>query len=397
MELVVRELEGPSPGELPVEVVERKGTGHPDTICDALAERISVRLSRHYQERFGQILHHNVDKILLCGGASRPAFGGGEVIEPIELYLGGRATAQHAGITIPIHELAERACREWLEEYLPELDVARHVRVFSRLRPGSSDLVATFQRGGAVPRANDTSCGAGFAPLTELERAVLSVEQALNSADTRRRYPAIGRDIKVMGVRRERRIALTIGCAMIGRHLRHLDDYASAIASVRSLASEAARRVTSLELEVRVNAADDLASGDVFLTVTGTSAEAGDDGQVGRGNRVGGLITPYRPMTLEAAAGKNPVSHVGKLYQLVAMQIAQATARELPGLREARCVLLSAIGEPVDEPQLVDIALRGPGLELAPARARLQDLAAAALAGLPRLRQELLDERCVLF
>jgi S-adenosylmethionine synthetase len=53
----------------------------------------------------------------------------------------------------------------------------------------------------------------------------------------------------------------------------------------------------------------------VYLTVTGTSAEAGDDGEVGRGNRVNDLITPYRPISLEAAAGKNPVTHVGQNLQ----------------------------------------------------------------------------------
>ncbi len=51
-----------------VEVVERKGAGHPDTICDALAETLSRNLCREYQSRFGYILHHNVDKALLCGG-----------------------------------------------------------------------------------------------------------------------------------------------------------------------------------------------------------------------------------------------------------------------------------------------------------------------------------------
>ena len=68
-----------------------------------------------------------------------------------------------------------------------------------------------------------------------------------------------------------------------------------------------------------VNALDDPKASDesgIYLTVTGLSAEQGDDGEVGRGNRVNGLITPSRAMSLEAAAGKNAVAHVGKLYNL---------------------------------------------------------------------------------
>jgi S-adenosylmethionine synthetase len=80
---------------------------------------------------------------------------------------------------------------------------------------------------------------------------------------------------------------------------------------------------------VVVNAADDLQAGSVYLTVTGTSAEAGDDGEAGRGNRVNGLITPYRPMTMESAAGKNPVTHVGKISNVCASLITQRQVTEI--------------------------------------------------------------------
>jgi S-adenosylmethionine synthetase len=106
-----------------------------------------------------------------------------------------------------------------------------------------------------------------------------------------------------------------------------------------------------------VNVADDIEKGEIFLTVTGTSAEAGDDGEVGRGNRVSGWITPYRPMTLEAAAGKNPVTHVGKLYNLAASRIADRLVRQVGGTRGASCVLVSQIGRPIDDPQIVDLRL----------------------------------------
>lgn len=192
MQLVIWPRTAATAGSQPVEIVERKGLGHPDTMCDGIAELISVRLSRQYLDRFGVILHHNVDKVLLCGGSARPAFGGGEVTEPIEIYLAGRATQEHAGTRIPVHDIAIEACRDWLRRHIRSLDVERNVRIVSRLRPGSTDLTSIFARG-TRPLANNTSCGAGFAPLTELERAVLAAERGSIAGKQRRRIPKSGK------------------------------------------------------------------------------------------------------------------------------------------------------------------------------------------------------------
>lgn len=398
MELVVRAQESLSPAAHEVEIVERKGLGHPDTICDAVAEHFCVRLCREYLRRFGTILHHNVDKVLLCGGAARAAFGGGEILEPIEIILAGRATQDYRGESIPVHEIAVEACREWFRAHIPALDADRHLRITSRVRQGSSDLVALFGRSGAAPLANDTSCGAGFAPLTDLERCVLAVERDLNAPETKRAHPEIGSDVKVMGVRRGARIDLSIGCAFVGRHVRDTADYVHKKEVARALVLAAARRATRLEVTATVNAADDDERGDVYLTVTGTSAEAGDDGEVGRGNRTCGLITPYRPMTLEAAAGKNPVSHVGKLYNLVASRIAAAIIGELPSVRDASCVLVSRIGRPVTDPQVVDVCtvLRD-GVDPRTLEAPIDTIVRAELGRLDALRDALLEERIPLY
>lgn len=397
MDLVINSLES-LPDHQEVEVVERKGLGHPDTLCDAVAERISVRLCRSYLDRFGMILHHNVDKVLLCGGLSRPSFGGGEVLEPMEIYLAGRATEEWRGVTIPVHEIAVEACRDVLRQRLPEVDVDRQVRIIPRIRSGSTDLTRLFERGRGMPLANDTSCAAGFAPLTDLERVVLEVERRMNSVETRREHPAIGSDVKVMGVRRGDRITLTIGCAFVARHVASIDAYVRNKETARALALHAARTVTSLHVEATLNAADDIAAGDVFLTVTGTSAEAGDDGEVGRGNRISGLITPYRFMTMEAAAGKNPVSHVGKLYNVIADRIAAAIVADVTGVRGAACVLVSQIGRPVDDPQVADVHLamnettRGDGVHV-----QVEAVVRDQLRRLPELRQELLEERLAVY
>jgi S-adenosylmethionine synthetase len=130
-------------------------------------------------------------------------------------------------------------------------------------------------------------------------------------------------------------------------------------AHVRQIALEAARHVTSSAVDVEVNRADDYTHSSIFLTVTGTSAEAGDDGEVGRGNRTSGLITPHRLMSMEAAAGKNPVNHVGKLYNLMAGRIAATVANAHPDVTAVECILVSEIGRPVANPSIVDVAISG--------------------------------------
>jgi len=93
--------------------------------------------------------------------------------------------------------------------------------------------------------------------------------------------------------------------------------------------------------------------GGVYLSLLGTSAEDADSGQVGRGNRVNGLISMNRPMGTEAAAGKNPVSHVGKIYSLLAHKLAKEVYEISDGIKEVYVFLLSRIGNPIDKPQMV--------------------------------------------
>ena len=395
MKVQVSSLSTPAPTALPVEVVERKGTGHPDTICDALAENLGVALSRYYLERFGYILHHNVDKGLLWGGVARPAFGGGEVLEPMEIYLTGRATREFGGVKIPVEDLAIEASREWLGKNLHALDAQRHVRIHCLVRPSSTELVELFRRSHetGIVLANDTSYGVGYAPLDGLETLVHAVERQLNSPAVKAAYPEIGEDIKVMGVRQENRVALTIACAMVGSYVQDLPDYYAKKARVAQLAREASG---GAEFAVDVNAADGGTADSIYLTVTGTSAEAGDDGQVGRGNRSNGLITPYRPMSLEAVAGKNPVSHVGKLYNVVAGRIAATAVAQLAEVEEVHCCLVSQIGRPVHEPQVVDLRVRAASPAVVQElRPRLTEIVQSHLSGIGTLWRSLVhgDER----
>ncbi|HIC09226.1 MAG TPA: methionine adenosyltransferase [Aquificales bacterium] len=347
--------------ENPVEIVERKGTGHPDTICDNLAEELSVALCKLYLEEFGFVQHHNVDKALLVGGVADPKFKGGEIITPIEIYLVGRAIKEKDGKPLPVDELAIEVAKKWLRENIRNLDPEKHVIITPKIRPGSKDLVELFERfakKGEVPLANDTSFAVGYAPFDDLEKVVYNTERYLNSAEFKKEHPYLGEDIKVMGVRLGDKIRITIAAAFVDKFVDNVDDYLAKKEIVKQKALENAAKYTDKEVEIFVNTADNPADGSVYITVTGTSAEAGDDGQVGRGNRPNGLITPYRPMTLEAAAGKNPVSHVGKIYSAVANIIANRVVNEIEEIEEAYCYMVSQIGKPITEPQACDVKVR---------------------------------------
>ncbi|PSP73052.1 S-adenosylmethionine synthetase [Halobacteriales archaeon QH_9_66_26] len=349
----VAALDRPAVDDQTVEIVERKGIGHPDSLCDGIAESVSRALAAAYLDRVGTILHYNTDETQLVAGNAAPAFGGGEVIEPIYILIVGRATSEYEGTTIPTEPIALRAARQDLDAHVPHLDVGTDVILDAKLGEGSGDLRDVFDDG-SVPMANDTSFGVGHAPLSETEEIVLATERRLNG-EYATDNPELGADIKVMGKREGDRIDVTVAAAMIDAHIESLEAYTDAVDGVREYVTDLAREHTDREVDVRVNTADDYDEGSIYLTTTGTSAEQGDDGSVGRGNRANGLITPNRSMSMEATSGKNPVNHIGKLYNLLSTEIAESVVREVEGIRDLRVRLVSRIGQPVDQPHVADI------------------------------------------
>jgi S-adenosylmethionine synthetase len=364
-DIVVEEFYYPSVEDMEVEIVERKGLGHPDYICDGVAEAVSKALSSYYLENYGRILHHNVDKVLLVGGQSNPWFGGGVVLQPIRIIVSGRLTTDvqlESGFKpIPFGTIIVDATKRWIKESFRFLDPEVHVIVDYKVGRGSVDLRAIVEAETDVPLANDTSVGLAFAPLSSLERLVYETERYLNSRGFKSKLPMVGEDVKVMGLRRGSKIVLTIASAMISSLILDPGEYMSVKEQVKEEVLDLATRITPNHVvEVYVNIADIREKNIFYLTVTGTSAEHGDDGATGRGNRVNGLITPFRPMSLEATAGKNPVSHVGKIYNVVAKDIAETIYMKLSnkGVREVYVSLLSQIGKPINKPQIAHIKIK---------------------------------------
>jgi len=383
-----------------VELVERKGIGHPDSIADGIAEAVSRALSREYIKRYGIILHHNTDQVEVVGGKAYPRFGGGEVIKPIYILLSGRAVELVDGEEFPVHQIAIRAAKDYLRKAVRHLDVENHVIVDSRIGQGSVDLIGVFNkaRKNPIPLANDTSFGVGYAPLSETEKIVLQTEKTLNGEEFKKKWPAVGEDIKVMGLRRGDEIDITIAAAIVDSEVANPEEYMAAKEAIYEAAKEVAEANTERRVNIYVNTADDPRDGIYYITVTGTSAEAGDDGSVGRGNRVNGLITPNRHMSMEAAAGKNPVSHVGKIYNLLSMLIANDIAEQVEGVEEVYVRILSQIGKPIDEPLVASIQIipkKGYSVDAFAGKAR--EIADEWLANITRVQKMILEDKLNVF
>lgn len=354
-EVIVEELHQLPVEKQGLEIVERKGLGHPDTICDLIFDRVAVALDLEYKKRVGEILHYNVDKSLLVAGEVETRFGGGEVKRPMLLVFGDRATSKVDEVEIPVAEIAVRTAKEWFSQNLRFVSPERHVKYQVEIRPGSASLTDLFRRGSKVMGANDTSAAVGYAPLSKLERLVLEVEGYANSANFKKAFPESGEDVKVMGIRKKEEVHLTVGMAFVDRFVRDEEDYFRKKGEIlEELKRFVRERFDFKGVRVDLNTLDARGRGEggVYLTVLGTSADGADSGQVGRGNRSNGVIPLTRPMGTEAAAGKNPVSHVGKIYNLLTHEIAQRIYQEVPGVLEVYVWLVSQIGEPIDRPSL---------------------------------------------
>jgi S-adenosylmethionine synthetase len=392
--IIIEAFKGKSVTEHDVEIVERKGRGHPDYICDSIMEAISVKLSMLYLEKFGDILHHNIDKGLLAAGKTIKRFGGGRVIKPMELTIGDRATFSLKGKKIPVSEIAIETAKSWFKKNLRFVNPEKHVRYRVVLQEGSEELTDIFARPGRIRVANDTSAAVGYYPLSPTERAVLELEQYLNSEKFKERFPETGEDVKIMGLRRKERLELTVAMPLIASYINSEKEYfikkEEIIEEIKRFLKRFSDEFNTIELYYNTLDERERGIGGVYLSLLGTSAEDADSGQVGRGNRVNGLISMNRPMGTEAAAGKNPVSHVGKIYNILSHRIARKVYESVKGIKEVYILLLSRIGTPIDRPQMANAQiLLEKGTRLEDVRERAEEIIKKELEGIGRFCLEL--------
>ena len=364
----IESLPGLPISEEAVECVERKGLGHPDTIADHLCEAVSVSLAKEYKRLSGAVLHYNADKGFLAAGRARRAFQGGRIVRPMRFFMGDRATFRAGGIKIPVAEIAVEAAKKWFMENLRFVEPERHVVFHSELAPGSAQLARIYAEGThRLLGANDTSAAVGYWPLSPTEQLVLGVERFLNSKAFKRRYPEAGEDVKVMAVREKRTLTVTMAMPLIDRFLRHEAEYfvrkEMILAEIEGfLNREYGGAGPFDDFLVHLNSLDARGGGmeGIYLSVLGTSAEDADSGQAGRGNRANGLISFGRPQTTEATAGKNPMSHTGKIYGVLSHQLAKKVFEAAGEALEAYVFLVSRIGMEINRPAAVAVKLRLP-------------------------------------
>ena len=376
-----------------MEICERKGLGHPDTICDAIMNQASIELSKEYLRRFGTILHHNLDKGLIGAGGSQVAFGGGKITEPMLIVYGDRATFEAGGEYVPVDEIAINSTKEWMRAKLRFVDPDEHVKYQSIIKPGAASLQDIFQRKTKYLGANDTSAAVGFAPLSRTERLILEVEQHMNSPGFKKEFPESGEDIKIMGSRNGNSLSLTVATAFVDRFVESEADYFRKKSEIYDAVNGFVNsKYIFDEVNVGLNVLDREGRGidGLYLTVLGTSADTGDSGQVGRGNNVIGVIPLNRPMSSEAAAGKNPVSHVGKIYNFLSYRIADRICEKVNGVDEVYIWLVSNIGEPINEPAVCSAqVIPAEGADLKEITPQIQEVMAYELEHLDQFCNDL--------
>lgn len=323
------------------EIVERKGLGHPDTIADDLAEHLSRVYSKYTIEHYGAVLHHNFDKVGLMGGTTKLEFGKHCINSPIRVLINGRASYKFGDETIPLKELLIESTKEFLAERLygidPSVDLKILYEVATGSSPGSVGEESNLRNNWFAPKSlndlselktlncNDTSLGTAFYHKSVVESCVWTIENELNSKEFHKKFPWIGTDIKIMGCRCGEELRFTMAIPQMSDFVNSSNEY---IANKEFLYSYVKERLSSIapqyDIHIDINTRDRIGnSTDLYLTATGSSVEMGDEGFVGRGNRIGGLITPFRPYTMEGICGKNPVYHTGKMYSIAAWEISK--------------------------------------------------------------------------
>ena len=354
-DVLVKVLKQVALDDQPMEICERKGLGHPDTICDMIMNQVSVDLSKEYLRRFGTILHHNLDKGLISAGGSEVAFGGGKITSPILIVYGDRATFDVGDEHVPVNEIAKESTKNWLTKNLRFVDPDKHIRYQPEIKPGAASLTDIFDRKGKYLGANDTSAAVGYAPYSRTEKVILGLERHMNSPEFKVRFPESGEDVKIMGFRNGNRLNLTVALAFVDRYVESEADYFRKKSEIYDAIGEFLEKNYDFDgIDVGLNVLDAKGRGigGLHLTVLGSSVDTGDSGQVGRGNNVVGVIPLNRPMSSEAAAGKNPVSHVGKIYNLLSYRIADRVCENVNGIKETYIWLVSSIGKPINEPSV---------------------------------------------
>ncbi len=359
------------------EVVETKGKGHPDNICDTLAEKISANYSKYCMDKYGVILRHMIDKLSVLGGGSKVKFSGGKMIEPIKILVNGRFTDRYNNRKIDYMEIVNKTIKSYFKELFPMLDLDKDLIIIDNTHhnegPGvvyNDDNTTNNERKNFFEvvdkedairhnnnnRCNDTSTTVSYFPMSKLETLVLNIEQFLNSNVYKKEKPWVGNDIKVMGIRKDKKIEITSCVPLISRYVKNLQDYQEKINIIKNdIEKETKKIFKRSDITIYLNTRDNYEKNDLYMTLTGSAIESGDEGAVGRGNRTRGVIPFTRNFSMEAACGKNPVYHTGKLFSAIGNIISQKIYEKYKVENTVYCT--SKMGDDINNPWNISVEL----------------------------------------
>ena len=359
------------PAESAFEVLERKGRGHPDTLSDRLAEKLSCSYSELTRQQTGTILRHQFDKLTLMGGKCDVRFAGGHFVSPVRLLINGRASPKLGDKIVHFRDLLYETASTFLEAELRNFDFLSNCRVILETTSNSTRGMLDVQHQGTSPvhfrfkprtledlpeytrpLANDTALGCAWAPYSPLELVVLGIEKSLTSDEARIEHPWLGSDVKIMASRIVDQVRLTVSIPQVSTAVSSIAEYNGNSQKILSIIERNIEEHSDFhDVHVTLNPGDDPTQELVYLRYTGSCVESGDEGQVGRGNRIGGVISARRPFSIEGINGKNSAYHAGKLYSVAAWDLANRIWETYKTPCEV--FIISQIDRPLDDPWTV--------------------------------------------
>lgn len=324
-----------------VEVVERKGVGHPDSIADALANECSRKYSLVCLEKFGAVLHHNIDKFYFGGGWVFNDFGYIEKKKPIIARVNGRITKNVGNEFIDVDKILTETIKEYVKTVLPHIDIEKdlvidlnytqHTKFKNWFSPESLDEVPDAKK----PSANDTSVCVSHYPMTTCETLAYELEHYFWS-ENEKGYPVpkfsnIGQDIKVMVTRIGNNIEVVLCVPVIASFANSQDEYDEIIRGYEQQLQLLGDKIcanTNFNVSVKINELEGPHYRKYMLGI-GTCAECGEEGIVGRGNNFSGIIPVLRAHSMEAPFGKNPRYHSGRVLSYLCDKLSKKIYEEL--------------------------------------------------------------------
>lgn len=325
-----------------LEIVERKGIGHPDTLADKLAEECSKTYSKYCLENYGCILHHNIDKLYIGAGLFKYEENEIKKYNNITIRLNGRVSNTMNGKTIDLEKIFVPVIKKYLKAIIPKLDVENDLDIVINCTQNTKRNYWFEPRNiNDIPdvkqvTAGDTALCVAHGGKSLCEKLAIDIERLFYEFDTdgymNPKYEDIGQDIKIMISRIKYDIDITMCIPVLRGYYSDDDEYNYIIKKytkiVKLYLEQVKKENFKYNISVHINHKDD-GTVDKYTLCLGSCIECGEEGIVGRGNNSQGIISMLRPHTVEASYGKNMRYHTGRAVDFMARRAVDRIYNEL--------------------------------------------------------------------